>query len=211
MAIFRLLPAFFGVAFFALCFVSDLLVFKQSSITSFWPASGLFIFTVAFAERNQIWKFVLAALIANNLFNIEIKDVPVVPSLLFSFSNVAEAFVGRALVYPARKRLTPFRSLSRYMLFVVSWVVAATLIGSLIGATAVSWAFPDSQFLKVWAIWWLADSLGALTIAPILLLYFDLERIRNMLSTLQSRIEFSSIFILNTSLIVIFFPTFDFD
>lgn len=135
--------------------------------TLVWAPTGIALFALL-TSGYRLWPGVFAgALIANLL-----TGAPVPVALGIASGNTAEALLAVWLL----RRAGFDRELSRVhdvAVFSVLAAAACTLVSATTGATSL-WAggvVSTTAFAPTWKAWWLGDALGALTVAPLLLVW----------------------------------------
>jgi signal transduction histidine kinase len=136
--------------------------------TVFFPSAGLTLATLLLSPR-RLWPlWVLAFAVAE--FTVDVTHGQTVwMGLGFALANTAEPLVGAtSLQYQYGKRRT--NALRLFMLwFVVLGVIAAPLLGGMIGATTAWLAGSTHSWFSITWHWWLGDAIGVLVVAtPIL-------------------------------------------
>ncbi len=134
-------------------------------VTGIWPPAGLAL-VVLFLERRRLVPGVwLGALIINTLM-----DVPLAAALMIACGNTAGPAVGawllsRAAINPGLVRLRDVGALT-------TAAVGPTLLSALVGVGVLIAAdsVPASDAVRLIGAWWSGDALGALILAPVLLL-----------------------------------------
>jgi PAS domain S-box-containing protein len=141
---------------------------EPGHFSTFWPNSGLYLAVLLRTPPRRWWVVVTAAAAANLTSDVLLHRQPLPVALGFVLANTAEAAVGAAVVrhlLGASARLDNLRSV--LVVFVVASAVS-TPLGGLVGAATVSTAFGASM-PQAWQVWWVADALGVLLTAPLVL------------------------------------------
>ena len=159
--------AMFGVAYYILAELGNYLAIKPANFATFWPPSGLFLATLLLnPTRTWPW-FVAAAYPANIAFDL-IHGRPLWVSLLFCTGNCLEALAGawftRRFISP-RPSLTSLREVLGLSMVAA---LAATMLSASVGAATLVAAF-GGDYASLWRVWWSADILGVLMVAPAIL------------------------------------------
>jgi len=144
------------------------LAFVHASATGVWPPTGIAIAAfLVFGYR--LWPAVFAAAFAVNLTNAG----TVATSLGIAVGNTLEGLTAAYLVNRFAGGARAFedsRSTFKFTLLagIVSTAVSPTIgVSSLAFAGYASWA----NFGSIWTTWWLGDTVGALVVAPALVLW----------------------------------------
>ena len=162
---------FAGVLCAHLCllWVGNQLYFDPQGVATFWPASGLLIASFILTGTHR-WPVIAAAALLSGV----VSDLLVIgrsfPSFVFfAGAGLFECMLGAWLL--RKLRVHPFDILNlRHVLqliFVAGF--AATVPGALLGTIGVIFAGVDLPPFLVWRTLWLADVLGVIVVAPLLL------------------------------------------
>ena len=148
-----------GKAAFALAFV-------HTSIAPVWPPSGIALAAVLLWGPRAVPGVLLGAF----LFNAS-TPVPLWVSAAMGVGNTAEAAVAAFLLHRAGFRREIDRVRDVLALVGLGALLSTAISASVgVGSLWLSGILPDSQVPVGWAIWWLGDASGMLTVAPLLLL-----------------------------------------
>jgi diguanylate cyclase (GGDEF)-like protein len=136
-------------------------------ITPIWPPSGIaFAFLFLFGIR--LWPAIVIAMLGLSLF----ADIPIAVGLAAGLGSVLEAVIPILIL----RRLGFDGNLNRLQ-NVLYFVGIAVLIGPMFSSTIGSAAFAVWQslkldaFIRMWAFWWLGNSIGILMIGSSLLIW----------------------------------------
>jgi PAS domain S-box-containing protein len=143
------------------------------SISLVWPPTGIALAAlVAFGLR--LWPAVaVGAFLANWA-----TPIPLAAAAGIATGNALEALVGAAILRHAAGPRPDFESLPA----VRALVLAAAPLGALVSAgfgvsaLALSGALPAGTALSAGAVWWTGDVLGAVVVAPVLLVWLVSRR-----------------------------------
>jgi|GEM_PF-5014601 len=141
-------------------------VLRPEGIASIWPASGLALATLLWVEDKDRNRYVAAIFAANFLANI-IGGNTVFTSLGFAAANAAEPVLGWWTFTRIAGQSKDFSSIKEAWGLAAAAVFANSLTAFL-GAAVPALAF-GAPYWATWKLWWVADGLGILTIAPFLL------------------------------------------
>lgn len=145
------------------------LSFLPKNFASFWPPSGLFLFTLIRTPYRMWPQIITAALVADQISDVMLHGFSVGMSAGFWFANSIEASLGAFLFRRwcgARSDLADFPQL---IALVVASVIISPACSAVIGTTVVKLVDPAISFSTLWFSWWLSASFGVLVIAPVLL------------------------------------------
>ena len=143
-----------------------LLVAKPEGIASIWPASGLALAALLIRPKREWRKLLAVIFVVNTLGNWGGgNSLPV--SLGFALANILEPFLAAwVLIYFFKSGISFGRAVEIFGLIGVA--VLCNGLTALLGAAVPVLAF-GSSFFKTWLIWWIADGLGMILIAPLII------------------------------------------
>jgi integral membrane sensor domain MASE1 len=161
----------FGLAYFAAAELGHALSLKTQDklFATFWPPAGLLLAALA-RTPCRTWPVLLLAACGANLASdvlLHGKSVPV--SLGFCVANCGEACLGAWLLRRfvgmplALARVTDVVGLAGLSALI------SPLLGATIGAGIVTVGFSGVSYWSTWQVWWMADAVGVLVFAPIVL------------------------------------------
>jgi PAS domain S-box-containing protein len=142
-----------------------------NDFTTFWPPSGVFVAALLLTRRRE-WPSVVAACLAANAAYSLLEGHTSWLALAYGAGNLVEALIGATLVglfFEHPFRLRRVRHLGGLAL---ASVVSAS-VGSIIGVSATVLARGDGAFWPLWSVRWMADVLGILLVAPLILTWAD--------------------------------------
>lgn len=137
------------------------------SVSVFWPASGVFV-AALLVTRPSAWLALVPLSAACEWLAARIV-ADAGPVGFIGGSSQLEALIGVVLVrwtVGPRPDVSATRDLLR---LVGAAVLLGPAIGALVGATLFVRHQPDVSFVSAWQVWWCADALGVLVVAPALL------------------------------------------
>ncbi|MFP5308690.1 MAG: MASE1 domain-containing protein [Actinomycetes bacterium] len=144
----------------------------------FWPGAGLSL-GVLLVSPQRWWPMLLAGVFVAELGNDVVLGYGVVPSLWWAAANVIEPLTAATLLRRAGvERLGDMRGVAWF----TGSVALGTLVGATVGAIGTGVGVSSLPYLVTLGQWWIGDALGALTIAPAVLLVRDRsagERLRD--------------------------------
>ena len=150
------------------------LAFVNASATAIWAPTGIALAAVlAFGYR--VWPTIFIAAFLANLATAG----AIVPSLAIALGNTLEALAGAMLLERfARGRYAVRRAYGILKLAILAGMVA-TAISATIGVLTIMAAgqAPWPDFKSIWFTWWVGDAVGALLVAPALLLWSESTRL----------------------------------
>jgi integral membrane sensor domain MASE1 len=142
------------------------------SFATFWPPSGFLVAALLLDDRHR-WPWIISAAFAANVaFDVLVGHGSLV-GLCYSAGNSLEALAGAVLVrrfvgLPCR--LATLREVGG---FVALSALASTTLSATIGAATTVMATPAAPYWPTWQLWWVADVLGVLLIAPPILTWME--------------------------------------
>src|SRR5262245_10197803 len=157
-----------GVAYFLAARLGLVLLTTAEPVAVFWPASGIAIgMLVALGPLARVP--VAAGVIAATVAASVAVDRSFSSALAFGLCNAGEALLAMWLI---ARWLGPAFSLDslRGVLGFFAAVSVATAAAATVASGAMQLFVPASaNFLEVWKVWFAADVLGAVTVAPLLI------------------------------------------
>lgn len=154
--------------------------------TLIWAPTGISI-AALYLLGYRFWPGVfLGALSVNLCLNSGL-----LPALTVAVGNTLEAVIAVWLVKRWSNHATPFEHVRDVLGYILLACFGATMISALVGAAVTTGidAPEHSDFHSVWRLWWLGDMMGALLVAPVLiLLLHPQEPFRSDLRPLPARL-----------------------
>jgi PAS domain S-box-containing protein len=144
------------------------LAFVNASATAVWPPTGIALAAILVLGP-RVWPGILLGAFFVN----ETTSGSLWMSLAIAAGNTCEAVIAGHLV----NRFVGWRSLLHrgrgLVVFVMVAALASTAISTTVGVTSLSWAgfAAWSEYGRIWLTWWLGDAVGAIVVAPVLLLW----------------------------------------
>ena len=142
---------------------------SQGVVTPVWAPTGIALAALVLGGP-RLWPAVAAgALLANATSGASLPEAAAI-----SVGNTLEALVGAALL--ARVGFRPALDRVRDVLaLVVLAAVASTMVSATNGVTALwlSGGVPGSEYTSNWLLWWIGDAMGALIVAPLLMVWLS--------------------------------------
>src|SRR6185503_15174760 len=163
-----LLNAALATIYFTAAKLGLALAVVHASASAVWPPTGIAL-TAFLLFGNRIW---LGIAVGAFLVNVTTAGTPAT-SLGIAVGNTLEGFIGAWLVRRyAGGRETLRRSVDIFR-FALLAAGVSTVVSATIGVTTLSLAglAPWNDFGSIWTTWWLGDAMGALVVAPALLLW----------------------------------------
>lgn len=142
--------------------------FLNPSATPVWPPTGIALAALLLYGR-WLWPAVFAGAFVVNLTTAG----TILTSLSIAGGNTLEAVVGATLVARWAGGVGSVRRSSTLVAFFGLAGLGATAIAATVGALTlvVGGVSPTAGIFWVWSTWWLGDAVGAIVIAPLLMLW----------------------------------------
>jgi len=167
--------ALLALAYFVAGKLGLRLAFVHASATGVWPPTGIAL--AAFLILGyRVWPAILCAAFLVNLTTAG----SVATSLGIGIGNTLEGLAGAYLVNRFANGRRVFQGARDTFRFVILAALLSTTVSAIIGVTTLSIAgFADwAQYGRIWSTWWLGDAVGALVVAPVVLLWSNDSRVR---------------------------------
>ncbi len=155
----------FGVVYFLAAEAGHRLSFEPGHVATFWPPSGIFLVVLLAVPVNRHALYIASGAVANVLSDVVAHEKLWSLSLAMTFANTLEAIVGSWMI---RRGVTGRFSLER--LPDVSRLLSAAFLVPLLSAAVAAIAVRlnyDTSFLLIYFVWWIADCVGILIVAPL--------------------------------------------
>jgi integral membrane sensor domain MASE1 len=156
-----------AIAYFAISWGSLLFVEESHSVAVIWPASGVALAAFLAVARRH-WPVLLLAVFVGNLVAQLLARGPSWPSFALAAVNALEPLLAAGLFQSIAGRSVAFLPSLRQVVGLVGAATIANGLTALAGATTVAVAF-EAPLVRAWVTWLLADGLGMLVVAPVLL------------------------------------------
>jgi signal transduction histidine kinase/CheY-like chemotaxis protein len=164
-----------SIAYFLAARLSLALLSTPDGVAVFWPAAGVAAGVLISLGKNARWPVIVGTMAATVAANL-LSDRNMLSSIVFAVCNAGEAALIASLI--ERFFGSPF---SLNTLRRVLGLLAATTIGTAvsgIGGTVGYLLFHSSTAtaLMIWTHWFTSDSIGVLTVTPLLIGLFSIWR-----------------------------------
>jgi diguanylate cyclase (GGDEF)-like protein len=177
-------------------------VLQPEGVASIWPVSGLALATLLLVRDKDRYKYLVAILATNFLANFTGGNTALV-SLGFALANIAEAALGWWTFYRIAGAPDGFSNIKE-----VWGLAAAALLANgltaLLGAAVPHFAF-GAPYWSTWELWWIADGMGMMLIAPLLLSWATREMTIAPIANVPRLIEATAIILCALTAILIIF------
>jgi signal transduction histidine kinase/integral membrane sensor domain MASE1 len=151
------------------------LAFVNASATAVWPPTGIAL-AAALVLGYRIWP---AILLGAFLVNVTTSS-SVSTSIAIAVGNTLEGLVGAYLVNRFAHGRHVFDRARDIFTYAVLACIVSTTVSATVGVTSLTlsglaaWA----DYRPIWLTWWLGDAVGALVVAPVLMLWVMNPRVR---------------------------------
>lgn len=143
--------------------------FEPESVATLWPVSGLLV-AALLSSRYQQWPIIVAAVYSSGyISDVVFFDRSLLAYFMFSSAELAEGILGAWLVRRAFGRRFDIQDFRQVIGLLILAGFFATTLGATIGTIGILIDYETVNFWRVWQIWWLADVLGVIVVAPFLL------------------------------------------
>ena len=146
------------------------LAYVHASATAVWPCTGIAVAALlVFGYR--VWPGILIGAFLVNLTTAG----SVATSIVIAAGNTLEGLAGCYLVSRFARGKEAFARAQDIFKFALLAGMVATSVSATIGvATLAIGGFADwAAFGSIWCTWWLGDAVGAVTVTPLLLLWWE--------------------------------------
>ncbi len=156
-------------AYLAAVWIGFGLLVRPENFSAFWPAAGLAL-GVLLRVPTRRWASLLLSWFLVHALSEMAAGFSFVPAISFPTIGLAEVTLGAALIRRTvmREPAAPFHR--RALLTMAAWMALVAAPLSATAAAAVQVSALDVGFLNAWMLWWSAELLGELVVAPALLL-----------------------------------------
>ena len=150
------------------------LAYVHASATAVWPCTGIAVAALlVFGYR--VWPGILLGAFLVNLTTAGSVET----SIGIATGNTLEGLAGCYLVSRFAGGKAAFARAQDIFKFVLLAGMAATTVSATMGVTSLALGgFADwAAFGSIWCTWWLGDAVGAVIVAPLLLVWWDNPRL----------------------------------
>jgi len=185
----------FALVYFGAGILGNIFYFQPEKVATFWPASGLFL-AVLLLSRFRLWPvLVLTAIVAHVAVDVLMSGKAVGTSIFFTSADVVEACTGAFLLRRFLGMSGTFSQLKEVLGLAVVAGVCSTALGAAVGAATVVTVYPKASYWSVWQMWWFADALGVLVVAPAILTWAGVTRQSFQALSARRMVEVSVLFV----------------
>lgn len=156
--------------------------FVHNSVSPVWPATGVALAAIILMGR-RVWP---AVILGAFIVNLDITHPSASwaqkwgSSAAIALGNWLEAAIGAALVHQFAGGRNFFKSAANIFRFVLYAAMLSTALSSTIGVTSLclSKLAAWDNYGPVWWTWWMGDTVGALVVAPLVVVWATMGRPR---------------------------------
>jgi PAS domain S-box-containing protein len=147
--------------------LSLLLAFANANASPVWPPTGLAIGALLVLGV-RAWPAIALGAFVVNLTN----SGNLVAALIIAAGNTLEAVAATWLILRYARGRAAFNSTRHVLRFVAIAAGASTIAASIGTATVVAMGLgPAAEAGNIWLTWWLGDAVGAIVVAPLIVLW----------------------------------------
>ena len=157
-----------SLSYFALARFSLLFVVQPENVAGFWLPNGLLIGVLVLRTWRD-WRWLLTGAGVANLFANLSTGNSVGISLGFAAANVLESWLAAQLLVGYAGTAITLQRLKEVVGLVVVAAIPACGCGAVLCACLISFSSGDVGFAAVWRVWFVADLLGLLLMAPLVI------------------------------------------
>lgn len=160
------LVSLFGVGYFVAILAGHALSFETLDFATFWPAAGTLLATFALTPKRRWWQYLVTASLVNLSMELLLYRQPISSALIFVVANGIEGLFGGWLLQHWAKGSFQFAKMSD-VLALAALSLTTPLVGAAIGSLGLASQQQVGNFWQTFQLWWQADSVGILIIAPV--------------------------------------------
>ena len=164
-----------GVVYFFAGKLGLRMAFVHPSSTAVWPATGIALAAFLFLGT-RVWPGVFLGAFLVNLTTAG----TILTSLGVATGNTLESLIGAYLVARFANGRNAFERGTDTFKFALLAGTVGTALAATIGVTSLSLGgfAPWRDYRDIWLTWWLGDGVGAIIVAPLLILWIADFRVR---------------------------------
>ena len=167
-----------ALVYFAGALAATELTREAGSVAAIWPPNAVLLAVLLRSDIRNWPVYIFCCAGANLAANMLHGDtLPVAAG--FALIHMVEVLSGCLLLRYTCDLPIMLRNVRQLVSFAVLAGIVAPMIGAFGGAALVNLAF-DASFWEVWKVWWIADAMGVLIVAPPLLCW-DPRRFRELI------------------------------
>lgn len=151
------------------------LALTGTNATSVWPPTGIAMAAIMILGY-RVWPGIFLGAFVFNILSLLSIHVPFpgasIASISTAFGNTLEAVIAVFLARRYCRQRNPFDGIQDTLTFMVWGALLSTVIAAAIGsASFVAVTGHASIFWKMFTVWWLGDSIGAIIVTPAILTF----------------------------------------
>jgi PAS domain S-box-containing protein len=158
-----------AVGYFSTAQLSYAFSIKPSGMVGLWLPSGLLLAALLLLEKRH-WAVALAGAFSGCVLADLRNHNSLAFSLAAAFANCLETGVAAWFLVRIRRTSAAMESLRDVLALVLEAAIFSNGLTALAGA-AVLTCFSSFSFVKAWFVWWMADGVGMLIVAPVVLVW----------------------------------------
>jgi PAS domain S-box-containing protein len=146
------------------------MTFAADQVTAVWPPTGIALAAVLLLGPSIAPAIYIGALAANLM-----TGAPAVVAAGIAAGNTLEALLGGWLAQRAGLDVALAR-LRDVLALVLGGALLSTLVSATVGVTSLclGGVVPCAAFAELWSVWWVGDAVGALIVAPLILVWVSM-------------------------------------
>lgn len=171
----------FAFLYFVAACIAYLFLITPDGITVIWPAGGVFLAALLLSAKAHWWKIALCMGLIDFAVQVTLGETALAPGAIFSLITSTQALCSAALLMHFHKKPLSFESFAD-ILALLLWAIVIPTAFFGIPAAFTAKAYFQTPLLTGWSSWMIADGLGVLVVAPLLLVAHRgvLERIKRL-------------------------------
>lgn len=194
--IYRILTIFsLGAVYFVAAKLGLQLAFEHPSASSVWPGTGIALASVLLFGYG-VWPGIFLGAFLANLTTAG----SLATSLGIAVGNSLEALIAARLLNKLAHGRAVFDRARDVLKFALLAATLSTVVSATIGVASLSLGkfIRPQDFGPVWFTWWLGDTIGAILLTPLLVLWWANPRINwNLRQTLEAALFLTSFIMVN--------------
>lgn len=169
------------------------LAFVYPSASPVWPGTGIALAAILLLGY-RVWPGIFIGAFLANLTTAG----SIATSLSIATGNTLEGLIGAHFLNCFANGRNAFDRARDVLKFAFLAATLSTVVSATIGVTSLSMAgfIEPKDFGRVWFTWWLGDTIGAILLTPLFVLWSINPRVRWNLSQICERILFLFLFVL---------------
>jgi diguanylate cyclase (GGDEF)-like protein len=179
-----------GIVYFIAAKLGLKLAFMYPSASSVWPGTGIALAAILLLGYG-VWPGIFVGAFLANFMTAG----SVATSLGIALGNTLEGLIGARFLNQCANGRNAFDSARDIMRFAFLAAMLSTVVSPTLGVTSLSLGnfVPARDFVSVWFIWWLGDTIGSIVLTPLFVLWSVNPRIRwNLRQTLEALLFLTS-------------------